>query len=379
MFSGHHRKARLLFGLSDIILTAIAFEAAYQSRLWLPFERVFALASPVKVLLLGFSVLTWVALGHWLGVYGRLEPGNPRVILRDTLRQCLLGIAALVVFQYLLRLQHELSRSFLALFGFYSCVLLAGFRLLAGNMVGFLRREFGARHYVMVAGTGASARRLGEALEQSAAYGVRLIGFLSDDPVQAPERIRLGAEYDVVPLAELGERLRKQVIDEVIFAVEGRSLAGLEDILLLCDEEGVRTRVLLDFFPQVNSEMYLDRLGTLPLLTFTATPHDEVQLLLKRIIDVVVSAAALLLLWPFMAAIALLIKITSPGPAIFKQPRCGLNGRRFTFYKFRSMCDNAEEMKESLAHLNRKDTAFKIPNDPRLTRVGRYLRKFSVD
>ena len=165
----------------------------------------------------------------------------------------------------------------------------------------------------------------------------------------------------------------------MIFAVEGRSLSGMEDLLLLCDEEGVRTRVLLDFFPHVNSQMYLDRLGSLPLLTFTATPNDEIRLFLKRILDVSVSALALAVLLPLMALVALLVRLTSPGPVVFRQVRCGLNGRRFTFYKFRSMCDNAEAMQESLAHLNQKSTAFKIPNDPRLTPLGRYLRKFSVD
>src|SRR6202022_772245 len=138
-------------------------------------------------------------------------------------------------------------------------------------------------------------------------------------------------------------------------------------------------RVVVDFFPHVNSQVYLDRLGSTPLLTFSAAPHDEIRLLLKRAIVVLIAAAALVLLLPFMLLIALLIRMTSPGPAIFRQERCGLNGRRFIFYKFRSMCDNAEEMKPSLMHLNRKSTAFKIPNDPRLTPFGRFLRKFSID
>ena len=80
-----------------------------------------------------------------------------------------------------------------------------------------------------------------------------------------------------------------------------------------------------------------------------------------------------------MLLTALLIRLTSPGPAIFRQERCGLNGRRFTFYKFRSMCDNAEELKASVMHMNQKSTAFKISNDPRLTGLGRVLRKFSID
>ena len=201
MFSGHHRKARLLFGLSDIVITALAFAAAYESRLLLPFERTFALTLAVKVLLLGLSTLTCVALGFWLGVYERLDAGNPRVILRDGLRQSLLVATALVVFQYLLRLQHELSRAFLALFALYSCVMLCAFRLMAGNVVGFIRREFGARHYVMVAGTGESALRLGRALEESAAYGVRLLGFLAEDPERTASCIQLQAAYDVLPLS----------------------------------------------------------------------------------------------------------------------------------------------------------------------------------
>src|SRR6202022_3899156 len=135
-------------------------------------------------------------------------------------------------------------------------------------------------------------------------------------------------------------------------------------------------RVVVDFFPHVNSQVYLDRLGSTPLLTFSAAPHDEIRLLLKRAIVVLLAAASLVLLLPFMLLIALLIRLTSPGPAIFRQERCGLNGRRFVFYKFRSMCNNAEELKANVAHLNSKQLAFKIPNDPRLTRVGRWLRKF---
>jgi exopolysaccharide biosynthesis polyprenyl glycosylphosphotransferase len=104
-----------------------------------------------------------------------------------------------------------------------------------------------------------------------------------------------------------------------------------------------------------------------------------VRLVLKRVTDAALAAAALVILAPFMLLIALLIRLSSPGPVIFKQARCGLNGRRFTVYKFRSMCQNAEQMKAELEHLNLKTTAFKIPDDPRLTPLGRWLRKLSID
>jgi exopolysaccharide biosynthesis polyprenyl glycosylphosphotransferase len=137
--------------------------------------------------------------------------------------------------------------------------------------------------------------------------------------------------------------------------------------------------VAVDFFPHVNSTISLDRLDSMPLLTFSAAPHDEIRLLVKRTLDIVIAAAGLVILAPWMGAIAALIRLTSPGPAIFRQLRYGLNGRRFLLYKFRSMCQNAEELKPALAHLNTRETVFKIPDDPRVTPIGRYLRKFSID
>jgi exopolysaccharide biosynthesis polyprenyl glycosylphosphotransferase len=377
MFSRQHRKARLLFALSDIVLTTFAFEMAYQTRAWLHLEHAFFLLPAVKALVLGFSLLAWVTIGRWLDVYDRLDASDPRVILRDSLRQCAYGAACLVVFEFVLRL--DLSRPFLALFAVYSWVALFLFRLTAGRFVGLVRREFGALHYVMVVGVTERGRRLAESLERSSLHGIRLHGFLTADPEMAGGEIQLGSAYPVYSLSELPILLNRHVIDEIIFAVDSERLAALEDVFLLCDEEGVRTRVAVDFFPHVNSEIYLERLGFTPLLTFSAAPHDEIRLLMKRVVDLAVAAAALLVLLPFMALIALTVRLTSAGPVIFRQVRCGLNGRRFVFYKFRSMCENAEEMKPELAHLNRKTTAFKIPHDPRLTPIGRWLRKFSID
>ncbi|MGD0436539.1 MAG: sugar transferase [Bryobacteraceae bacterium] len=245
----------------------------------------------------------------------------------------------------------------------------------AARVIGAVRREFGSAHFVMVVGSGERALNLGRALEQSSDYGIRLAGFLDDQPGE----VQLTGAYEQYPLSQLPQLLRQHVIDEIIFAVDSPRLADMEEVFLLCDEEGVRTRVVVDFFPHVNSQVYLDRLGLTPLLTFSAAPHDEIRLLAKRIIDLVLAAAALVLLLPFMLLTVLLIRLTSPGPAIFRQERCGLNGRRFTFYKFRSMCDNAEELKPSLKHLSHKSTAFKITNDPRLTAIGHFLRKFSID
>ncbi len=381
VFSRHYRKVKLLFGLSDVILISLAFEAAYQTRLHLgaalALSHEFYIDRPIKALLLGAAAVCWLAIGYWFDVYERLDSAHPPMVLRNTFRQCLLGSMALVLFEYLLRF--DLSRSFVAILGVYSWILMCLFRLNAGHVLGAIRREFGAPHYVMVVGLGPRARKLAEALERSSDYGIRLTGFFDDQREGGKQSVRLVGEYPVYPLDRLPEMLQRHVIDEIIFAVDSQRLAAMEEIFLLCDEVGVRTRVVVDFFPHVNSEVYLDRLDNAPLLTFAAAPHDELRLLVKRGTDLLLGSVALALLAPFMSAIALLIRLTSPGPVIFRQERCGLNGRRFTFYKFRSMCENAEELKPALAHLNRKTTAFKIPNDPRLTPVGKLLRKFSID
>src|SRR6266568_3172529 len=185
---GRHRKARVLFGLSDVLLAALAFEAAYQTRVVLHLEHSFYLTVERKALVLAFSLFSWVAIGLWLEVYEKLDAGHPRVILRDAARQCGYGALCLIVFEYVFRL--DLSRPFLVLFSIYVWVILLLFRLTAGRLVGVIRREFAAPHYVMVVGTGERAIRMARALEQSVEYGIRLRGFLSETH-DAPAEINL--------------------------------------------------------------------------------------------------------------------------------------------------------------------------------------------
>ena len=335
---------------------------------------------PAKVaLLLVWSMLVWVGLGYWWEIYDRIDAAHPRVILRDAFRQCLLGAGLMVLFQYMLRL--DLSRFFLAIFAGFAWLLMCLFRLNAGRVLGLMRHAnlaavisswswgWATPHVTWVA----SWKML-----PASASGSLVSWQTSLAKRRAPE-IELDGRYPVHSLATLPELLRRHVIDEIIFAVDRRRLIELEDVLLACDEEGVRTHVAVDFFPHVNSRIYLNRLGSSPLLTFSATPHDEIRLLVKRVTDILLAGAALVLLFPIMMIVILIIRLTSPGPAIFRQERCGLNGRRFVFYKFRSMCQNAEALRASLEHLSERQLALKIPNDPRLTGVGRWLRKFSID
>lgn len=378
MFRGQRHRLRILFGTADVVLIALAFAVAYAMRARLNLENNFYIPRPVAASLLIWSMVVWVATGAWWETYDRIDATHPRIILRHTFRQCLLGAMSVILFEFVWRL--DLSRLFVALFAVCTWFLLSLFRLNAGILMPVVRREFSTPHYVMVVGLGEAALRLGRQLEEAGvSHGIRLRGFFADSPEAPSTPIQLGQSYPVHAITKLPELLRSHVIDEIIFATDGRHLADLEDVMLLCEEEGVRTRIAVGFLPHVNSRVYLDRLGASPLLTFSSTPHDEIRLLVKRITDIVLAGAFLLLLFPVMLFIALLIRLTSPGPAIFRQERCGLNGRRFVFYKFRSMCLDAETMRESVEHMSQRELAMKIPNDPRLTGVGRWLRKFSAD
>ena len=160
-------------------------------------------------------------IGYWFEIYDRLDSAYPSVVLRDTFRQCLLGTIVLILQEYLLRL--DISRVFTLLFAFYSWLFLCLFRFRAASVVGLIRREFGAAHYVMIVGLGARALRIAELLERSEPYGVRLAGFFSDDSASAPDSVRLKKEYPVHPISRLSDVLQTQVIDEIIFAVDSRA------------------------------------------------------------------------------------------------------------------------------------------------------------
>ncbi len=363
MFAHHRKRVQLLFASADGILTLLAFELAYLTRTRLSLEHLFFLNRGHHLLLILAAVAFWIAVGSFLRIYEHLHSGGRRYILTSTFRQCLFGTVLVIMFQYLLQLDHPLSRSFLLIFFLIDCFLLASFRWSSPYLIGTFAREFGTRYHIVIVGSSAKADALVENLRENSPFPIQISARLSEEECAA----------------RMPELLARQIVDEVIFNVDSSKLPGLEEVFLRCDEEGVRTRVAIDFFPHVNSEITLDRVGNAPLLTFSAAPLEDLRLLLKRFFDVVISASALVLLAPLFLFIALLIRSSSPGPVIFRQRRCGLNGRRFTMYKFRSMVENAEELMNDVQHLNTRQVAFKIAKDPRVTALGLWLRRFSLD
>ncbi len=259
-------------------------------------------------------------------------------------------------------------------------------RFLFYTVLRALRRAGRDRRRVLVIGRNPSVYALLESIEENPHFGVEVVGVLD-----APESKAGKHPASALPLPgnvkelgttkELRRILAEGSVDEVLVLLPLKSFYTLvEEILKTCQEAGIVTKLAPDLFDVNVARRTISWVGDVPFLTYFTGPKETLELTLKRLIDMVVSASALLVLSPLMAAIALAVKLSSPGPILFKQKRAGLNGRPFMMLKFRSMYIDAEERKkELLAHNEMDGPVFKMEKDPRITPVGRFLRKYSLD
>ena len=379
MFARRARVLWLLLVVSDVVPVLLSFEIAYLVRARLPEMRLFFFTPAEAAGLLLTAAVLWTAFGIGLGVYRRPESFEVRGMMRLTALQTLWFAGALATAIYLLKLG-DISRFFVALFLLFNFPLQIAYRLAARRMRRFLQQGFAGHHYYLIVGTGPKAVELAQLIEKHEEHGDRVVGFVPEPEAPPLERGALARAYPAWSLEQVPRMLEEHIVDEIIFAVSKPQLERMEDLFLLCEEQGVKTRVLVDFFPPLRSDIALEKLEHMPLLTFSNAPEDEYLLVLKRAVDLLLGSALFLVAAPLMVFITLLVRVTSPGPAIYRQLRCGLNGRKFWLYKFRSMYQDAEEHRQQVAHLNEMDgPVFKSSRDPRVTSVGRILRKTSLD
>lgn len=177
------------------------------------------------------------------------------------------------------------------------------------------------------------------------------------------------------------ESLKQHVIDEIYFAIPIKFLTEIKDYVLVCEEMGITSRILLELSDMTLSRVHVASLGTFPMLTVHSISLNNLQLYIKRIMDIIGALVGLILSSLIWIVTAIAIKLDSPGPVIYYQNRVGMNGRIFKLYKFRSMYIDADERKKELASQNEMsgDLMFKLKNDPRVTKVGKFLRKTSID
>ncbi len=345
----------------------------------IPDRTVFASLGPLDdyVWLLLLALPVWVGMLHLMGAYRELRSKSVIPIVWTIVKAGLLSLMFFGALMYLLKLEY-VSRSFVTMFVIISMIGVTTERwLLILVFHVFLRRGYFQRHFLIV-GTGRRARAFIRTLRRHEEWGLRLIGLVDQDPQMIGQHIA-GAPI-VGTLADFPQLLKERVIDEVIFVVPRTWIARIEPAILQCELAGVRTTVSVDLFNIRFARAHPSDFDGIPLISFDTTPMDQWQLATKRLIDILISATALLILLPVFPILALLIRTSSPGPILFRQTRCGLNGRQFTLYKFRSMIADAEAKQSELAHLNElSGPVFKLTRDPRLTPIGRFLRKTSID
>ncbi len=269
-----------------------------------------------------------------------------------------------------------------SLFWVVSILVLTGSRVLLRSFLRTWRRAGrNRRHIVFVGGTD-KALGLAERIEGRPELGYEIVGFLFGDPEREPQKGRIAGKWgDLGEAAQLREVLKKGVVDEVMVCLPiRRNFTMVCDIVQICQELGVVVRLIPETLDlKVMASAQVEEFDGDQVVTFFRE-NLLVQLMVKRLFDVVGSVALLILLSPLLLATALLVKLTSPGPVFFSQDRIGMNKRVFRLLKFRSMVVDAEARKKDLAHLNEVDgPVFKIKEDPRVTPVGKVIRKLSID
>lgn len=371
MLKRHAAAVEAVVAMSDLLLTAAAFLVAVRAAD--PFDDLRAYFP-----LLFFTLPVWAALLRANGIYRsrRTAPLGPE--LGALLRAVALGGLVQLAFVALTQSAH-VSRLFVGLFLLINWSALALFRVALRAAARGLRARGRNTRTLLLVGTGPTARSLARRCEENRHWGVDVLGFVADVPGGAPAGTLDGRPV-LGDLRDLPRLLRENVVDEVLIAVSGERLSVTREVVAHCEELGVTSRLALDVFPARIARASFDELEGTPLLTFTTAPREEWALAAKRAIDVLGAGLFLAAFSWLYGLIALAVKLSSRGPVFFRQQRVGLNGRRFTFYKFRSMVPDAEARRAELVHLNEMDgPVFKIRRDPRITSVGRFIRKFSLD
>jgi len=229
---------------------------------------------------------------------------------------------------------------------------------------------------VLVIGTNSRAKGFAEKIGGNRELGYSVVGFLDDLDYTPSTPIRIMGNLD-----DFSRVIRESVVDEVFVFLPVKSYYDrINEITMLSEEQGITVRFSSDLFNLRVAKSRADNFDEMPMTTLYSVPLEGVQTFIKEFMDFVISGICLILSLPVLVVIALAIKLDSAGPVFFVQERVGLSKRRFKLLKFRTMVTEAEEMQAELEHLNEMDGAvFKINTDPRVTRVGKILRRTSLD
>jgi exopolysaccharide biosynthesis polyprenyl glycosylphosphotransferase len=320
----------------------------------------------------------WLLLAHVCGLYNHDEAGVARsaaddftgIVLLATLATWLGLLTVNAVGLANPKLQVATS------FWLGSIALVTIARALGRSVT---QRVLAPTERTVIVGTGQVARRVAAKLAARPEYGLQVVGFLDDDPLELPE----SAPPYLGELSRLELLVHAHHVERVIVAFSKHTAEAEVELLRRCAEVGLRVDIVPRLFEVIGSRSVFHDVGGVPLVSMKPPRLSKPARLVKRTMDVVIAGAALVVLAPFFALAAWRIKRESPGPVFFRQERMGAGGKTFCIYKFRSMYADADERKHEVSHLNIHREAgprmFKVPDDPRITRFGRFLRKWSLD
>ena len=373
----HHGAAlRALLVAGDVALALAVLVAVSQLRYGSAWEGTWeALLPQQPALVAGVYAAAWVGL---LWLHGAYRPRAHWSIASET-RGVLLAMAWMAIgsaaLLFLVKLE-DVSRLFLlALFAVQALLTIA---LRATIRVAFrvIRRRGRNYRNVLVLGTGRAGLAFARQLEGHSELGLRVEGFLGDPVEQLPARWPyLGA------LDALQDVLHARVVDEVAVCLPFKEWHLIDAIVRLCEDEGKIVRIPMEMPTVTVATGHVEDLDGTPVISLVPGPDRVIALAAKRALDIVGSALGLLVLAPLFAAVALAILVKDGRPILFRQERAGLHGRRFRIVKFRTMQRDADARRAELRAFNEVEgnASFKMTNDPRITPLGRFLRRTSID
>jgi len=359
----------------DVVLSAIAFVGilALVGR-----ESSVLLSQPdsLKLIVLGLVVsLVWPVMLLSTVV----ERATRQVTLVTLVAQVFMAgaVSIVVVAGVAYAIQTPIPPTVLALCVAGQFVVVGLFRVSILMLLRLARRRGRDSRNLLIAGSGPRARQVQRLVELHPEWGYQVVAFVDEsgdpmDPEISPAQVH--------KLIELPALLRDCVIDEVIAACPRSIFGSLGSVVAVCSEAGVPVTILSDIFGDYVPPPRITQFGTQTTLKFSPVHHNRLKLRMKRAIDMAVSGVLLVLAAPIIAVAAVATKATSPGPVFFRQIRCGRYGHHFGMLKLRTMVVDADEKQAELLDLNEMEgPVFKIKADPRITSVGRLLRRWSVD
>ena len=366
-----------LFSMAlDMSLTLLALLLAVALRPWLlllPFVKPLALSAiPTSPLLFIMIPILWGVTFLVTSVY------DPKRIYRaiDELQITFVAttVAALLFAGLLYLTFREFSRAMFAAFLLFDLSFLLGWRIVA-RYIFKIGRLSAPKRRVLIVGTGDAGQRVGNMIAEYHWMGLDLSGYLHDDDTQPAS--------DIAILGQVGDVrhvVKSRQIDDVVIALPQRAYGQINKLVLALHDLPVNVRVVPDYFSLALYRASVEDFGGLPMINLRDPALNDVQRLIKRLFDITIAGVILLFLLPLILLLALIIKLDSKGPVIFRQQRVGENGRLFGMFKFRSMIVGAEKLQDKVKTTDaRGNVIFKTADDPRVTRIGRLLRRTSLD